>query len=236
MFALLAGRAGFARGNPITSLATQAGRQNFVKFYRRLYEGQNVMQDQMLAMIEPTTERLVTVLEKSRQESKPPLPTSGMPPCVRGRIEGTAERGRRSLFAMKAIGFEEYRTALLTYVKMKNEHISKQQAVKLARIEKDQADIELRMHEIRAVLPYKHATIKTIVRQRGFSVKQLDPVIVVQNLERLQAEALIETQYLARLKSKAKLTATIEPTILESRCFPGAAMPAMSPAWRFPGT
>ena len=46
---------------------------------------------------------------------------------------------------------------------------------------------------------------------------------MVQNLERIQAEARIEAQYFGRLKRQQKFTATIEPTILEAPTheFPG---------------
>ena len=81
---------------------------------------------------------------------------------------------------------------------------------------KDGADIELDTYRIRATLPYKNYSIKSLVKQRGAAVKPGDPIMLVQSLERLMAEALIEQQYYSRLKDEPHVTATIEPTIIEA--------------------
>ena len=106
---------------------------------------------------------------------------------------------------------------MLTWVKLKNEKVSAREKVKLAEIDKNNADIKLGMHELRAVLPYKTYTIKNIQRPAGTFLKQLDPVVMtVQSLERLLAEASIEEQYFTRFKDQKYVTATIEPTVLEA--------------------
>jgi WD40 repeat protein len=116
---------------------------------------------------------------------------------------------------MGATSPEEFRASQLTYEKLKYERETKGFGISMAKVEKAQSDIKLHMHEIRPLLPYKQSVLKTIVRQRGAAVKQLEPVVVVQNLGKLQAEALIEEQYFAPLRNRDHITATIEPTILE---------------------
>lgn len=196
-----------------------AGRQSFVKFYRRIYDGETINQGQMLAMIEPG-EALGSVLEEI---AKVDAAMAEHDASMAAESEGlTRKLIADRLFKDKTIGREEHGTAVLTYIKLRNERISKSKAIEVALAKKDQADMRLRMYEIRPTLPYNKSLVKTIVRQRGFGVKQGDPVMVVQNLERLQAEALIQEQHLTRLKQRTQgrdkdvqITATIEPSVLE---------------------
>ncbi|MSQ95448.1 MAG: hypothetical protein EXR98_12945 [Gemmataceae bacterium] len=223
---LVAGSSAFL-AEPYYFASVYAGRDTFVKFYRRIYEGETISQRQMLGMIEPA-EALGDVLGKI---AKIAATKSEHEATVHGELEGL-ERFRTAeiLFRDKKISREEYGSAALTYYKLQAEQRGKYQSVLMAEYEKDQADIKLNMHEIRAVLPYAHSTIKAIVKQRGYAVKQGDPVLIVQNLEKLQAEAQIEEQYFTRLPKYE--TATIEPTILEAPLneFPGHALDVTSVA------
>jgi WD40 repeat protein len=210
---LVAGSAAFL-AEPYYFATVFTGRQTFVKFYRRLYEGQVVQQGQMLGMVDPP-EALGGVLEKI---AKIAAAEADYEASIAGEKEGDARYRRAQLLhERKVISAEDLGAALLTYIKLKNEMISAREKVKLAEIEKDQADVKLRMHELRAVLPYKTYTIKTIHRPAGTFLKQLDPVVMtVQSLERLLAEASIEEQYYTRFKDRKHVTATIEPTVLEA--------------------
>lgn len=210
---LVAGSAAFL-AEPYYPAEIDTGRQKFVKFYRRLYEGQIVQQGQMLGMVNPT-EALGAVLEK---DAKITAAEADAAAAVAGEREGLERRVRaQRLFDQKVIPKEDLGSAILTWQKLYNEMISAGEKVKLAEIDKDQADAKLRMHELRALLPYKTYTIKTIHRPAGTFLKQLDPVVItVQNLERLLAEASIEEQYYTRFKDKKHVTATIEPTVLEA--------------------
>lgn len=210
---LVAGSAAFL-AEPYYFADIDAGRQKFVKFYRRLYEGQTVTQGQMLGMINPP-EAFGTVLEKM---AKIAAAIADRDAADAGEKEGKERYDRaRYAFEKNAMSKEDLGGALLTWIKLKNERISAVEKVKLAEIEKDQADVKLGMHELRAVLPYKTYMIKSIQRPTGTFVKQMDPVVMtVQNVERLLAEASIEEQYYARFKDQKRVTATIEPTVLEA--------------------
>ncbi len=227
---LAAGSAAFL-AEPYYFANVFAGRERFVMFYRRVYEGETIAQGQMLAMIEPG-EALGGVLEEI---AKIRAAHADHDAALAGEAEGRLRKiTADNLFATKSIQREEHGMAVLTYRKLINEAISKEQAIKLAEIKKDQADIRLRAYEIRPTLPYKQSTIKTVVRQRGSVVKQGDTVVVVQNLSRLQAEALVEEQYFVHLKEKQKhgITATIEPTVLDKPLheYPGHALDVTSVA------
>src|SRR5207244_1010700 len=148
-----------------------------VKFYRRLYEGQTVTEGQMLAMINPAK----AWGEVQTKEAKIEFAIAERDAAVAGEQEGKEryDRANALLFSKGGIAKEDLGAAKLTWLKLKGERIAKEAGVKVANLEKKQADIDLGLHEIRAVMPYKLSSIKTIVRQRGNAVKQLDPVLIV---------------------------------------------------------
>jgi WD40 repeat protein len=196
-----------------------AGEKSVKVYYRRLSEGQEVKRGQMVALIEPAK----AMGEVRAKAAKVEYAMAEYEAAKAGEEEGL-DRFQRAinLFNRKAIAKEELGAAQLTWKKLESERITKEKSIKIAQVDKEQADIDLRLHEIRPVMPYERSFIKSIVRQRGYAVKPGDPVLIVQNLDRLQAEALIEEQSYRALKEKERavdgkkqITATIEPTILE---------------------
>ncbi len=210
---LAAGSAPFLAEPYYPTEPIDGGRNRYTKFYRRYYEGQTAHHGQMLAMIQPS-EALGYVLEKIEKIGVAEAETVA---ALAGAKEGHERYIREKNLVERGAGSPEaLGGAKLTKIKLESEYITKQGAVRLANNEKDQADIRLRQHELRAFLPYKHFTIKSIVRQQGAFVQQQNPaVLVVQNLERLMAEAMIEEPDYLRLQSRKYITATIEPTIIE---------------------
>jgi WD40 repeat protein len=229
--ALAAGSAAFL-SEPYYFTRIEAGKQKFVKFYRRIYDGETVRQGQMLGLVEPG-EPLQGVLKEIARIAGAEADLNA---AIAAENEGyKRERRANILRNNRTISEEDYGAALLTYLKLHNERLSKFQAVRLAEIDKDLADVKLSTFEIRPTLQYDNLIVKSILKQRGAVVKAGDPVMLVQNLSRLQAEALIEEQYFSRLKeridkqARAKdnrpITATIEPTIVESpRELPGHSL------------
>ncbi len=211
---LVAGSAAFLAEPYYPADKIDAGRRKFQKFYRRLYEGQTVKRGQGIAMVDPS-EALGVVLEKI---AKIAAAEADLDAAQAGEEEGYKRLKRAEhLVGKRVIPEEDYGAALLTYIKLKNERASAVEKVKLAEIDKDQADVKLRMHELRAALPYETCTIKTIHRPVGAFIKQIDPIVMtVQSLDRLLAEASIEDQYFTRIKDKKHVTATIEPTVLDA--------------------
>jgi WD40 repeat protein len=204
--------------DPFYSSTFHAGEKLVKVYYRRLYEGQEVRKGQMVALIEPA-KAMGEVLVKA---AKIEYAMAEHEATKAGEQEGL-ERFQRALnlFTRKAISKEELGSAQLTWKKLESEKITKEKSIKIAQVEKEQADIDLRLHELRPVMPYEKSFIKSIVRQRGYAVKPGDPVFILENHDRLQAEALIEEQSYRDLKKKQRkdekkrITATIEPTILD---------------------
>jgi WD40 repeat protein len=226
--ALAAGSAAFM-AEPYFAAEIRAGEEKIVRFYRRINESESVRRGQMLAMVNPAK----AWGEVQAKIAKVDVAVAERDAAIAGEKEGR-ERYERAIklynSTPRAITKEDLGSAELTYKKLASERVGKEKGVVLAQIEKKQADIELKLHEIRAQMPYEHMSVKTIIRRRGYAAKQYDPVIIVQNLERLQAEALIEEQYFAHIKdrvgelrNKKLTTATIEPTIVERSLytFPG---------------
>ncbi|HZZ77517.1 MAG TPA: hypothetical protein VFE62_03300 [Gemmataceae bacterium] len=211
---MVAGSAAFITEPYYPSQEIDLGDQKIVKFYRRLYEGQPVRQNQMLALINPQ-KALGAVLEK---EAKVKAAEAEHIASIAGKKEGRTRYDRADDLYKKGAGSKEDRDgAYLTWKKLEAEEVTNREKVNLAIIDKNVATAELSMHELRATLQYKTCTIKTIHRPAGTYLKQLDPVVItVQSLERLLAEASIEEQYYSRIKDKSRVVATIEPTVLEA--------------------
>lgn len=217
---LVAGSTAFL-AEPYYFASVYTGRTTFNKFYRRHYEGDVVTQGQMLGMIEPS-EALGDVLKEMTKISAARAEYEAAK-ASEGEGYNRFDRAEK-LLAKKAIAPEEHGAAKLTWVKLKQERVVAEEKIKLAEVDKAKADTILHKHEIRAVMPYKYFTIKSIQRGAGAFLKQLDPVVMtVQSLERMMAEGQIEEQYFARLKNRKDVTATIEPTIIDAPIheFPG---------------
>ncbi len=174
-------------------------------FYRRFYDGQIVRQEQMVGQVD-YTKALGNVLEKKAKVNA----ALAEERSAKAAAEEGEERLRRAKNLGPNVAAEEYGEKLLTKIKLFEEYEAKKAGVTVARSEETQASILLHLHDIRSKLPYNKAIIKTITKPRGYPVKELEPVMQLQSLDRLLAEAQLNSQYRDRLKEN--MTATIEPT------------------------
>lgn len=110
-----------------------------------------------------------------------------------------------------AISQEDLRGAKLAYDKYFQEAVSKKEAISLAEQESNKAGTTLEMHEIRSSIP---GQIKMIYRKKGEAIKALEPVLQIQNLNRLRVEGAVDVQYKGFLE-KGQLV-VLEPSVLES--------------------
>ncbi|MBI3822323.1 MAG: hypothetical protein HY289_06550, partial [Planctomycetes bacterium] len=199
------------------SYAPVVGEKSF-KFFRKHYDGKYVTEGQMLAMIQPAK----AIADVEAKNAKVRLAMAEREAAIAGEAE-SLERYQRAIILYRknppAISKEDLGAARLTWEKLKGEMLAKIEGVKVAEVERKTALIDLSFFEIRGVQPFKLSQIKTVVKQTGTAVKQFDTLMVLQNLDRLQAEALIEEQYLAHLKNREVITATIEPTVIEKPHF-----------------
>lgn len=170
--------------------------------YRKIKEGDRVEAGQLLGRLDTTLAREDVLIrrakrlqahadlkaaEKTRDETKQRYQT------------GVDLFGRGGGSAMSK---EEVRERLLAWEKYSQEAISKQEAIRVAEAELKQAQTIVDKHDIRSQI---NGIVKVIYRQPGEAVKQLEPVFMVHNTDKLRVEGLVETQYLPRLRQGMKV-------------------------------
>lgn len=123
----------------------------------------------------------------------------------------------KGLFNIKAIAYDQFRLDELTRDKYIAEEISAEQDVVSAKLEHEQSEIVLQYYEIRSDIP---GVVKTIIKQPGEAVKNLDTLFQINGLDRLRAEGLVDIQYLPRLQRAKKLRAVLEYSRQDSHELP----------------
>lgn len=174
----------------------RGGRDQFV-LYRRFFEGQVVHQDQMVAMLDFSKAFNEWVAKRAKVKAMEAEFRATL--AILKEAEASVEVSR-GLLARKGTTTEEHRRTVLTRDKYIEESISKGEEVELAKIDVDQAAINLKLHEISNKIPVAKSVIKTIYKNRGEALKDQEPVMHLYSLDRLLAECLVEIQYLSRLR------------------------------------
>jgi WD40 repeat protein len=210
----VAGAAGFMT-EPFYFASMNLGGLEAITFYRRIYDGDMVSENQVLAMVDPT-KAVGTVREK---QAKLQFAYSEIKAAEAGADEGKARFVRAdALFRDKKLAAEEWGQAKYAMIKLIADADGKKESVKVSLVELDQALADVAYHEVRSKLPYKRALVKLIQKQRGNAVREGETVMQLQNLDRLLAEGMLEVQYLQPLQTRGRtITATIEPTQVERR-------------------
>src|SRR5262249_18258966 len=96
--------------------------------------------------------------------------------------------------------------------KYKGEVVSKNEAITLAKMEKNQADIVLKQHELRNRLPGK-SVIKKIYKSLGDGIKAQEPVLQLQNISRLRVEGSGESASVPALLANRTARCCLEPSV-----------------------
>jgi WD40 repeat protein len=201
--AQLAGLAPFLQGK-IYSAKVDQGDRIFHKLYRRLSEGEVIGQDEMVALISPA-KAVHDVIEKQVKLQKAEAEYEASV-----KIDREAERRLDAELRIKGLAEFDRMTAILTRVKTEAEMIGKRGERDVARIDLTKAKMILQQHQVGNLLPTKFSIIKTIYKQTGEAVKELDPVLHLQAIDRLLADALVEMQYASELKLGQ--TVSVEPS------------------------
>lgn len=183
------------------------------KWFRRLKEGDKVKGDQLVALVDDTIARA----EVGAKMAKLNAAKADMKASAALREE-TKERWntQQKLFTLNrgvtpATNLEDYRMAKVTYEKYCEEVVNKEETIKVQEQELNQARKMQTMYEIR---PKISGVVKAINKHRGEAVKSLDPVLQIQNYERLRVDALLPESYANRLEKGMQVV--VEPTIRES--------------------
>src|SRR5437773_11155827 len=102
---------------------------------------------------------------------------------------------------------EEYRGALLAVAKYVGEVASKDAAIGVAKAELQQTQTVVDFHEIRSKI---RGQVKAIYKRKGEEVKNLEPILLLRNLDIMRAEGRIDTHRLPRLSKGMKVW--VEPS------------------------
>src|SRR5690606_8023575 len=108
---------------------------------------------------------------------------------------------------------EEERVKQLTMIRYKNEEASKSQGIEIAHLEVDKADIFLSQHSVYNTMKGA-GVIKQIFKKDGEAIKAGEDFMELHNIEELEAQGTIGSQYLSRLKPG--MSVTVEPMIEQS--------------------
>lgn len=103
---------------------------------------------------------------------------------------------------------QDVRGMKLTFERLVEEALSKQEAVHLAELERDQARTVVSMYQIHSAIA---GVIKAIHHKPGEAVKAMDAVMTIQDLSRLRAKGFIDGQYVSRVHPGMKVA--VEPTV-----------------------
>lgn len=167
------------------------------KRYRRLMEGDMVKNGQLLAQLDDRLARD----ELASKKAKIIAAEADYAAADKARDEARTRYDTGvKLFQRKAISEEELRERKLVWDKYTYEAKSKKEAVELARLEANQAQTVVGMHEIRSSID---GVIKTIYKNPGEAVKSApsyEPVFSILNLNRLRVEGVVDEFQLPRLK------------------------------------
>ncbi|HLJ97847.1 MAG TPA: HlyD family efflux transporter periplasmic adaptor subunit [Gemmataceae bacterium] len=199
---------------PFDAIPVQIGKET--KQFRRLREGDVVQSDQLLAQVDDTLARAdvgikTAKLESARAEAVAADKTrdEAMARYDTAKKLYGATGGRGG--GQPAISLEDLRGALLTYNRYVEEAVSKKAAIEVAKEELKQSEKTVSMYEIR---PKVSGIVKSINKHPGEAVKSLEPVMQIQNYDRLRVDALLQEQYANRLDKGMEVY--VEPTFRES--------------------
>jgi WD40 repeat protein len=175
-------------------------------FYRPLKEGDIVSEGQLVALLDDSLPRAETMIKKAKLKAAEADKVSS---------EKTREESfqrwqtQKKLYAsnIRATSLEDVRGAELTYNRYVYETTGKEEGIKVAQEELNQAKATLDMYEIRSKIP---GVIKTISKKDGESIKSLDPVMVIINTDRLRVDGFVDMQYSRDLHKG--MPVTVEPT------------------------
>jgi WD40 repeat protein len=201
-----AGVAGFM-GDPFNYASMTGKHGRTYRFFRRLYDGQIVSGDQILGMVDATMAQAVLQHNATKVEiakSKAASAKAAMEEANNRymRERNIAERGGSSPADLGA--------AKAAAEKFKADYETELGNIEAAKDELYQARINYDKHVLRNRIRNDRSVIKQIQKNLGDPVKDQETVLSLNSLDHLLAEALVEDQYVGRLREE--MTVTIEPT------------------------
>jgi WD40 repeat protein len=174
------------------------------RFFRRLKEGDVVEEKQILAVLDQSLAMDDFDIKKAKEAAA--IADAEASAKTRDESEQRVKTAQRLLQA-KAISLEDFRGAQLTFDRYFLETVSKEKAIISAKSEVNQAATILEMHLCKSKIS---GVVKNIYKNRGDSVKNLEPVLMLNNHDRLIIKAVADVQYQPSLSKGTKVV--VEPT------------------------
>jgi WD40 repeat protein len=183
------------------------------KRFRRLKEGDYVKADQLVALVDDTLARADEAIKVAKLYAAEADKVAEEK--TRDEALSRYDTQKKLFFnnpgSMRATSREDLTGALLTYNKYVESTKSKEQAVNVAKEELNQARKTLSMYEVH---PKISGIVKLINKHPGEAIKSLEPILQIQNYDRLRVDALLPEQYANHLEKGMKVA--VEPTFRES--------------------
>ena len=176
------------------------------KVFHKLSEGDWVKKDQLVALVDPT----VQVNDVSSKVAKMETAESDWLAAIKTKEEAIRRAQASELLWSKGKGFiseDTYRADLLNRDRYIEEEKGKDAARKVANEDLAASLSILKQHHIEASIS---GVVKVIYKHHGESVKNLDPIMQIQNPEKLRVEGLADWQDAQNLATGMRVM--IEPT------------------------
>ena len=190
---------------PERRITIKTGNQE--KTYRRLVEGDAVEAGWLVALLDDGLARD----DRAIRQGRVVVSEAELAAAEHSRDEAK----ERYLTQMKlheapggpATSAEDLRMAKLVWYRGYYEAITRQEALKLARLELHQAETVLGMYEIHSTIA---GVIRRIHKHPGEAVRSLEPVLEIRDPRRLRVEGLVGVEFVDRLHTGMK--AVVQPS------------------------
>jgi len=176
------------------------------KIYRKLHESNIVKKDQLIAILDdavPAAKRDVARAAKVAAEAKKVA-------AIKLEVVAKAElQVQQDLKQKNATTLSDYRRAEAQW-DQSVAGIAEAEGNLQKAVEEDKMSlVELGEYEIRTSIP---GMIKRLYRKPGESVKALEPVAEIQNLDMLRVEGLLDYQNLSAISNQRDMEVIVEPS------------------------
>jgi multidrug efflux pump subunit AcrA (membrane-fusion protein) len=157
---------------------------------RRLDIGDRVREGQLLGIVNPALAREDLVIKQEKVQGA--LADVDAARAFKEESDRAlkAMRSQRAAIS-KSVTDDEFGRAVATLERYKEEEKAKRAAMKVTQRELSQAWVTLTMYDVRASID---GVIKSIYKYPGEAVKNLDPVLQIQNPDRLRVELQVDVQ------------------------------------------
>jgi WD40 repeat protein len=179
-----------------------------MKPYRKLYEGDVVKAGDLVAQVDTVLARdeVLTKLAKLDVAEAELRTSTKTKDEAKNRYDRMV---RANNFKPGTYAQEDVDGGLLTWQRYVEEETAKGAALYSAKRELNAAVSILNKHEIRAD---RSGVIKVIYKRENEAVKNLDPVLQIQDPTQLRVEVLVDVQDIGRVKEQMQVT--VEPTVI----------------------